>query len=234
MRELTTEEILAKCPEVIKLRPGERALEQVRLGRPRSGGGSRKSKWWNETDRIKAAVCYALTGNAKRVEEITRIPSGTIRQWKTQPWWPQVIDRIRQEHDDELDVKFTGIIDKTIGVINDRLEKGDFIYDTKNEQLVRKPVGARETAFIASTFIDKRALLRENKKVHSEESAVMDRLKKLAREFEGFVKAKDVTAESSYDRDVTKESLEDIDASERDTDEKSDSELSPEKEVTSA
>lgn len=194
MRVLTTEEILAKCPEVITLKGKD--VRQANLGRPRTGGGSRKSKWWNESDRIKAAVAYALTGNAKRVEEITRIPAGTIRQWKTQPWWPQVIDRIRQEHDDELDVKFTGIIDKTIGVINDRLEKGDFLYDTKNEQLVRKPVGARDTALIASTFIDKRALLREKRKIHSEESAVMDRLKKLAKEFEGFVKARDVTSES--------------------------------------
>lgn len=207
MRPLTTDEILEKCPEIIKLKPGdpERALDIARLGRPRTGGGSRKQKWWNETDRIKAAVCYALTGNAKRVEEITKIPAGTIRQWKTQPWWPQVINRIRQEHDDELDVKFTGIIDKTIGVINDRLEKGDFVYDSKNEQLVRKPVGARDTALIASTFIDKRTLLRENKKIHSEESAVMDRLKKLAKEFEGFVKARDITKEVDMVLEVPKD-----------------------------
>lgn len=223
MRVLTTEEILAKCPEVITLKGND--VRQANLGRPRTGGGSRRAKWWNESDRIKAAVCYALTGNAKRVEEITRIPAGTIRQWKTQPWWPQVIDRIRQEHDDELDVKFTGIIDKTIGVINDRLEKGDFLYDSKNEQLVRKPVGARDTALIASTFIDKRALLRENRKVHSEESAVMDRLKKLAKEFEGFVKAKDITQES---KELTN-------ASEGDSVQESDSALSPDqKEVTNA
>lgn len=222
MRQLTTEEIMAKCPDVITIKPGQKVYNVAHRGRPRTGGGSRKAKWWNENDRIKAAVCYALTGNAKRVEEITRIPAGTIRQWKTQPWWPQIIDRIRQEHDDELDVKFTGIIDKTIGVINDRLEKGDFVYDTRNETLVRKPVGARDTALIASTFIDKRALIREKRKVHSEESAVMDRLKKLAREFEGFVKSKDVTKES--------ERIEDGET--RNTNEISDAELSTEKEVS--
>ena len=206
MRAPTVEEILAKCPDVIPMHtiplknPG---------GHPRTGGGSRKLKWRSETDRIRAATVYAVTGSAVKTQEITGIPSGTIRQWKTQPWWPQIIDRIRQEHDDELDVKFTGIINKTIEVINDRLEKGDYVYDLKAQQLIRKPMGGKETAVVSSIFMDKRSLIREKKKIHSEETAVMDRLKKLAQEFEGFVKAKDVTPKEETSMDVTKESTED-------------------------
>lgn len=203
MRAPTTEEILAKCP-------GEIPVKTIPLvnqgGRPRRYG-HKKHKWHSEEDRIKAATVYAITGNSKRVEEITSIPSYVVRRWKTEPWWSQVIDRIRQEADDELDVKFTGIIDQTIDVINDRLANGDYIYDMRNQQMIRRPVSGKETAVITSIFMDKRNMIREKKKVHAESEAVMDRLKKLATEFTSFVKAKDVTKESNEIKEEEEEVL---------------------------
>ncbi len=125
MRQPTTDEILAACPEVID--KGDIRLN-ARNGRPKTGKAVANG-WHSEKDRIRAATVYAVTGNASRTSELTGIPSGTIRQWKTQEWWPQIIDRIRAEHDDELDVKFTAIVDRTIEQIQDRIEKGDYIYD---------------------------------------------------------------------------------------------------------
>ena len=223
--DLTSEMIMAKCPETIDkstiptVNKGGYLHQKEPKGLRRKYGG----KWFKEEVRIKAACVYAVTGNASRTSEITGVPSGTIRQWKLQPWWPQVIERIRSEHDDELDVKFTGIIDKTVEQINDRLESGDYIYDVKNGEFKRKPMGGKEIAVVTSIMMDKRNMLREKKQIRREETAVMDRLKKLAQEFEGFVKAKDVTAESSYEQDVTKESL---DASEGNTIQEADTELS--------
>lgn len=197
-RDLTSEQILAKCPEVIDkagipTRKIGGATFHTKGNKPMMKGGR---PWYNEEMRIKAACVYAITGSAAKTGEILNIKPGTVRQWKMQPWWQQVIDRIRSEKDDELDVKFTGIIDKTVEQINERLENGDYIYDLKNQELIRKPMGGKEMAVVTSIFMDKRALLREKKQQHSEQSEVMDRLKKLAEEFSGFVKAKDVTKES--------------------------------------
>lgn len=225
MREYTTEEILAKCPETIDsstipvVPTGGQLFHKS--GKTDYGGGSRKRKWFNETTRIKAACVYAISGNAARTSEIIGVPSATIRKWKTMPWWNQVIDRIRQEHDDELDIQLTETIGKSIKQVNDRLEHGDYFYDPKEQKLVRKKMSGRDSAMVGAMMIDKRALIRDKRKQHVEETEVMDRLKKLASEFSGFIKAKDVTKES------LKQDIVDIDIveEEEDNDEPSQSDL---------
>lgn len=191
---------MAKCPEVI---------EKSTIPLKNKGGAGLHAKvrrkdgerWFDEAARIKAACVYAVTGSAAETGRILGIKPGTIRQWRLQPWWSQVIQRIRNEHDEELDVKFTGIIDKTIDQLNDRLTSGDYLYDPRTGEFKRRPMGGKEIAVVTSIMVDKRALLRENKKVQSEETAVMDRLKKLAKEFESFIKAKDVTPGSTEPSD---------------------------------
>lgn len=194
MRDPTTEEILNKCPEVIDIADIPLVAKG---GRPVTGGGSRKRKWYSEEDRIKAATIYAVTGNSRRVEEITKIPSTTIRQWKMQPWWPQVIERIRQEADDELDSKFTKVIDSTIDQINDRLEKGDYIYNPRTGELVRKPMGGKEIAVVTSIMMDKRDLIRKSVKQDRTQATIVDRLEKLADEFKKFTGMKTIEGEAS-------------------------------------
>jgi hypothetical protein len=177
MRDPTTEEILAQCPEVID-------KSDIRLnkrnGRQKTGKAVANG-WHSEKDRIRAATVYAVTGNASRTSELTGVPSGTIRQWKTQEWWPQVIDRIRQEHDDELDVHFTKIVDKTIEQINDRIDKGDYIYDVKKGELVRKPMGGKELGIVTSIFVDKRELIRGKKKQQMDQQSIKDKLDQIAK-----------------------------------------------------
>lgn len=205
-----TERILEKCPSEIPrssipLRkiggynfqknphhPGRAVAARSRRGRA-------DALYYREDTKIKAACVYALTGSAAKTGEILGIKPGTIRQWKLQPWWQQVIDRIKNEKDDELDVKLTGIIDKSVEVINDRLQNGDYVYDVKAGELVRKPMGGKETAVVTSIMIDKRAMIRERKTTKREEGEVLDRIKKLQKEFENMAKvhkAKDITNES--------------------------------------
>lgn len=195
MRNPTDEEILAKCPEVID--PKSIRLKNVG-GRPKKHGHD-KHTWYSEEDRIKAATTYAMVGNAAEVSRITGLPHDRIRRWKTEPWFHQVIDRIRSEHDDELDIKFTKIIDKTVGEMQDRIEKGDYIYDARQGELVRKPITAKDAVVITSLMVDKRTLLREKKSRHQESSAVLDQLKKLADTFESFVKKTSTKAQEPQD-----------------------------------
>lgn len=202
-----TERVLEKCPPSIDR--GSISLRKIggyhrqknphnkgRVVAARSKRGRPEALYFKEETRIKAACIYAVTGSAAKTGEILGIKSGTIRQWKLQPWWQQVIDRIRNEKDDELDVKLTRIIDKSVEVINDRLENGDYIYDLKKQELVRKPMNGKETAVVTSIMVDKRALIREKKQIHREEGEVLDRIKKLQKEFENMGRvhrAKDVT-----------------------------------------
>lgn len=93
-------------------------------------------------------------------------------------------------------------------------------------------MGGKETAVVTSIMIDKQALIRNRKQVRKAESEVMDRLKNLVNEFEKMgrsQRAKDITNEVEI-IDVTDEE-EYKNASSGNTNEESNTQLSPEKEV---
>ena len=198
--DYSAEEIMAVCPDEINAKDislkGSSYNHRRQLFHKYKAKG-KTYKWYNENDRIEAASVYALTGNAKRVEEITGIPSDRVRQWKTTEWWPQIIDRIRAEKDDELDVKLTKMIDKSVQAINDRLDKGDYQYDVRTGELKRKPLGGKEVAVMTSIFVDKRELLRKKVDKKVEETTITDRLKKLSEEFTKFVKMRTIEGEAN-------------------------------------
>lgn len=178
MRAPTTEEILAKTPEIIE----KKNIPTINKGGRPKRYGHDKHKWYSEEDRIKAATVYSVTGKAVEVERITGIPAYIIRKWKTLEWWPQIIDRVRQEKDDELDSKFTEIVDKTVGVINDRLENGDYVYDNKTGQVIRKPIDGKSAAVITSIFVDKRELLRRKETTNIVQASIQERLERIAKD----------------------------------------------------
>lgn len=184
MRPLTTEEILATCPAII--RKSDIVLRKLG-GRPATGGGSRKARWWSPKDRVRAASTYAIVANVPRVEEITGIPAETIRRWRTEDWWQLVIDRVRQEKDDEHDKDLTEVIDSSIQVVKDRLINGDTVV-TKSGDLVKKPIGGKEAGVILSIAADKRDLLRRKQKTQIEQQSTQQLLQQIASTVRDFVK----------------------------------------------
>lgn len=187
MRPLTSDEILAQCPSII--RKSDIVLRRLG-GRPPTGGGSRKAHWWSPKDRIKAASTYAIVANVPRVEEITGIPQETIRRWRTEDWWQQVVDRVRQEKDDETDKNLTEIIDKSAEIVKDRLVNGDTVI-LKDGTKVSKPVAAKETAVILSIAADKRDLLRRKQKTAIEQQSTKQLLDQIASTVREFIKKTD-------------------------------------------
>jgi hypothetical protein len=185
MRAPTTEEILAAAPEEI---PSSTIPMVNKGGRPKKHGTT-KHKWHSEEDRIRVASVYAMTGNALRTSEITGINHATIRQWKTQPWWPQIIDRVRREHDDELDAKISKVIDKTLKEVEDRLDGGDYHYDIKTGEMVRVPMKGKEVAVVTSIMMDKRDNIRRKEATQQDEMSIKDTLKRIAESFAQLAKA---------------------------------------------
>lgn len=197
MRELTSEEILALCPEVIHKRdiptknPG---------GRPRTGGGSRKVPYWHEKDRIRAASVYGVTGKITKVVEITGIPAETLRRWKQEPWWNEVIDRIKVEKDEDFDQRLTNIIERSMDEIEDRLENGDSVYDNKTGKILKKPMGGKEIGVLTSIAFDKRDLIRRKQKTQVEQQSTKELLQSIANTVRDFVK---ITNQKTIEGEVT-------------------------------
>lgn len=203
MRKQTSKEILDKCPEVIH--PSSLSIDN--RGRPRTGGGSRKVAWYYEKDKINAAALYAIHTNFPKVSEMTNIPVETLRSWRGEEWWHEVVSRVKIEKDDEHDKKFTDIMDKSLEAINERLDGGDTLINTKTGERFRKPMGGKEIGVLLSIVADKRDLIRRKAKTNVEAQSTKDLLQQIASTVRDFVKKQPKVIEGEV-LDVTVQSEE--------------------------
>ena len=101
----------------------------------------------------------ALGGNLSLTAAATAIPYYTLKDWKATSWWKGLVTEIKQSEKLELSAKTKRILDKAMDVLADRVMNGDFIYDQKAGQLVRKPITAKDAHTISMDLIDRTALL---------------------------------------------------------------------------
>lgn len=149
------------------------------------------SNQWDEKKRVEVVTTYLAVGKLPLVEAITGVPKATIRQWKYQPWWEELVHEVQTESDQELSTKLSKIIDKSLDVVLDRIENGDFVLNSKTGAITRIPSKLRDVHRVSVDLVDKRDLIRNKKEnVRVEVSTVDDYLKKLASQFAEFVKRK--------------------------------------------
>ena len=150
----------------------------------------KKNQTWSDAKRIEACTAYLALGNAGLVEVATGVPSGTVRQWKTQPWWKELVDQIQTESDQQVDTKLGSLVEKALVAVNDRLENGDFMWDSRNSEFVRKPVSLKDSWKVSAEMLDKRWLIRDRPDTKVDTEAVSDILTKLAHDFAGMARKK--------------------------------------------
>jgi hypothetical protein len=153
--------------------------------------------------KLSAVMAYVVTGCSIKAGEMTGIPNATIRYWKSQaPWWPETIAKLRKQKQDELDGRFTGVIHKAIGEVEDRLDNGDQVVD-KNGNLVRRKMSGKETATTLAILFDKRQMLRGDPTSRTEKTTTSEQLTSIMNEFQRL--AADI--KSRQEKDVISEEL---------------------------
>ena len=177
-------------PEVIKPQVKKKSGPKTTLQAKKNHKG-----WYPEETRIEAVALFATFGNVAEVARIMNMKATTIRQWKMSEWWHEMLSRVHDEKDEELDSKFTKTIDKAIDEINDRLVNGEYVHNPKTGITVRVKPKMRDIAYVTSTHIDKRQLLRGKPTSRTEKVSSDERLSKLAKEFAKFVGSTDITEE---------------------------------------
>ena len=151
---------------------------------------------WSETKRIEVATAHAMGLKATMIEVATGVPAQTIRHWRMQDWFKDLVSEMQREEDIEVDAKFTKILNRALDSVVDRLENGDFMYDPKKQRFVRRPIYIKDAARVADLVFDKRNLLRgKPTTITAKQEQLTDRLSKIALEFERFVNAKEVKGE---------------------------------------
>lgn len=144
----------------------------------------RKMTLRSDSTKIEVVKTYlALGGNATLTAAATKIPFDTIKTWKTTNWWNQLVNDMRKAEKLELSAKTKRILDKSLDLVMDRLDNGDFFYDQKSGNLVRKPIPARELNKIAVDMIDQKFILDKATEEQVELTSNEEKLAKLAERF---------------------------------------------------
>ncbi len=149
------------------------------MGKPRHILG----EWHSDQKKVEACTAYLVLGKAPLVEQVTGVPAGTIRRWKGEPWWEDLVAQIQTEDDQELDGKLANRINKALDIVDDRLSSGDFMFNPRTGGFTRRPVALKDTWKVTKEMVDLRQHIRKNAPKSASQETADHILKNLANEF---------------------------------------------------
>ena len=139
---------------------------------------------WPEKKKTEAVLTWMTTGNLSQTAGIIGVGLPTVKHWRKQPWWQEIVEGFHDDDKVELDSKYQKIIRKALAVVDDRLENGNFQMDQKTGAIVRVPVSMSDTHRVMKDLVDQQQVLRKDKTVAVEaKETVNDKLVKLAQQF---------------------------------------------------
>lgn len=134
--------------------------------------------------KIDVVSKYMALGNARLVSELTKVPYQTLVVWRREPWWAEIVEEVRRTRQGEMNSKLSKIVDKSLSVIEDRLENGDIIMNNKTGDLVRKPVSMKDANSVTKDLLAHQIRVEElTQKSDIQKETVEDQLIVLAKEF---------------------------------------------------
>lgn len=142
------------------------------------------SRSWSDSQKLEAVTTYLSLGNLSLTSRVLKIPEMTLREWKQKEWWKDIEMELKVQDNIQLSSRLQKIVESTLAVTEDRLVYGDYIYDNRSGQMVRKPVSMRDAHKVAMDMMDRRDVLDNKKPVSVSIEQIDDKLKKLAAKFE--------------------------------------------------
>jgi hypothetical protein len=92
--------------------------------------------------------------------------------------------------------RISGVLDRSLDHLVDRLDNGDYLWDVRKSKLVRKPVDTKVLSNLFNNLVTRRQLIRGEPTSITTQVAVDDRLKLLAKQFEKFANATEIEGET--------------------------------------
>jgi hypothetical protein len=139
-----------------------------------------------EKEKYEAVALYKLVGSLQLVANMTGIPRDTLAKWHVSDWWKDYELDIIQQNRAQTSKKLGKIVEKAMIVVQDRLEEGDYLFNSRTGKFVRKPINAHVANKILQDSMSREAMIdqlnQESKKAMTEEK-MADRLLKLAETF---------------------------------------------------
>jgi transposase-like protein len=160
---------------------------------------SSEGKWWSDSQKLEAVQTYLMTGNQAMTARILKIPEETVRRWVKTTWWQDIVADLRIQDELKLSTRLKNIVDKTMSVIEDRLEHGDFVYDQKTGEMRRKPVAMRDAHKVGLDLDQRRDLVLQRAVPVASVEQIDDKLNKLAQKFADIVNGRKPASEEPID-----------------------------------
>ena len=144
---------------------------------------SAEGKWWSDSQKLETVKTFLMTGNIAMTARILKIPDDTVRRWVKTTWWKEIVDELRSQDELVLSARLQKIVNKSLDVVEDRLDKGDFVYDQKTGEMRRKPMSGRDAHKVMMDSHTKRDLVLNRAQPQVSDEQVADKLLKLAERF---------------------------------------------------
>ena len=142
---------------------------------------------WGDKQKIEAVEAFImLGGNIKQTAIAMQIPRQTLQHWMKTEWWKDMHNEIKQQDNIVLSLRLQKIVARSMDLVEDRLEKGDFFYDQKTGQVVRKEVSLKDAHEVMKASFSMRENIEKPEHAALEESSIGDKLAALAKQFEQF------------------------------------------------
>lgn len=142
------------------------------------------SKSWSDSQKLEAVTTYLSLGNLMLTSRVLKIPEMTLRGWKQKDWWKELEVDLKSQESLELSARLKRIIESTLAATEDRLANGDFIYDNRTGQMVRKPVSMKDAHKVSMDLIQRRDIIDNKQPIEMSVEGINDKLDKLAKKFE--------------------------------------------------
>lgn len=133
--------------------------------------------------RMEVVARFMLLGNMRLVSEQMNISYNTLMAWKNSDWWPEMVDQLKRQKQSKTNENITRLIEQSLEVMQDRLDNGDFVFDQKTGQVVRKPVNVRDATQIATNLLQRQQVQEEfEQRLSSKSATVQETLAMIAQE----------------------------------------------------
>lgn len=147
-------------------------------------------KWWPDSKKLESATLFAILRDSKKVSDLTSVPASVIDDWSMEPWFGEIIVKVKKERNEKLDAAITDVLSKGLEIVRDRFENGEIYIDKRTKQEYRVPVNVKNVAIVADIFFDKRQLIRGEATTLTSTITQEEKLQRLRDNFESLAKSK--------------------------------------------
>lgn len=145
---------------------------------------------YSDSQKMDLVKTYLVTGNLLHSAATLNIPYITAKSWKKSEWWQELVSDIKTEDRVVLSDRLKRIVNRSLDITEERLDNGDWIYDQKTGEMMRKPVSMKDAHKVTVDLIDRREMLEDKPQEQTSVESVAAKLDAIAEKFAMIANAK--------------------------------------------